>query len=60
MAYLQLARLPGDAGDDLVVDRFVGKEPRTCSAALALVVEDSAGCSGDGEFQIGVGEHDGR
>ena len=60
VADLQLAGLPGDALDDLVVDRLVREQPRARRAALALVVEDRARGAGDREFQIGVREDDRR
>ena len=60
MPNLQLAGLFGDALDDLVVDRLMGEQPRARRAALALIVEDRARGSGDGELEIGVGEDDGR
>ena len=43
VADLDLAGFGADALDDAVIDRFVGEEPRTRRAALALIVEDRRG-----------------
>ena len=60
MPDLELARFLGDAFDDFFEDRLMGEQARAGGAALALVVKDRARCAGDGQFEIRIGEDDGR
>ena len=60
MPDIQLARLRGDALDDLVVNRFVREQSRAGRAALALVVEDCARRARNRQIEVGVGKNDRR
>src|ERR1035437_10600724 len=45
-----------DSFDHLVINWFLNVQPRTRAAALAVVKEDGAGRTGNGDLEIGVFE----
>ncbi|TCQ01011.1 type VI secretion system VasI/ImpG family protein [Sphingomonas sp. PP-F2F-A104-K0414] len=58
VANCEAVRIGDHTRDHLVVDRAVHVEPRAGDADLPCVEEDRVGDAGDGEVEIGVGQHD--